>query len=688
MKIMHKIGLVGLIPILALVAFSYVVIAPRLTLVSDADRWAQSVHLLEDCSHYIHNLQIERGASATYLKGGFSQAQLAQFRKDTDAQKTEFKVGVQAHTANAQEEKQLLALADKVTKLRQMTDQGQPVAQVIGGFSGLIREFTDSQTRVISQSTGKGLGKRMVSLMVLEMAKEQAGQLRAVLASTVAADQAIDYKKIEAIASRMNGAQAGFTSPGLVVSKENEKRLAALETGSDWINTQKVFQKVLAQSTMGGYGYSGKNVFDTMTSFIDDFGVMLFDQQEQVAVRAIGIRSTAKSDLLLWSTVLIVSLLAASGLLIHFTRDITRPLKEAVELSSAVAQGDLSMRLEKRSTDETGQLVDALNSMITGLEAKAKIAEQIADKDLTVTIPLAGPKDTLGASLQKMVDSVGELISQARESSSQVSVGSREIAAASQSLSTGSTTQAATLEEISSSMTELSGSTKENADHATEAKTLTDQAKESSEGGIGDMELMVRSMEEINDSSKKIGHIIKTVDDIAFQTNLLALNAAVEAARAGKHGKGFAVVAEEVRSLAGRSAKAARETSQLIEDSYEKVAQGGELADRAAGSFRTIVQGVGQAAELVGEIAIAANEQAQGIGEITEGLRQIDGVVQQSTAAAEELAASADELNAQSDSLERQLTEFQTRAGGTVSIPAVEQPGSMEESYNDDWALV
>jgi methyl-accepting chemotaxis protein len=298
--------------------------------------------------------------------------------------------------------------------------------------------------------------------------------------------------------------------------------------------------------------------------------------------------------------------------------------------------------------------------MAQELENRAKLAETIANGDLTVSVHLSSDDDLLGHALRRMVRKLRQLIVDATMNSNQVTTGAREIAAASQSLSQGSTEQAATLEEISASITEISDHTRENAVKAGQASELTRGVQGSADQGINQMKNLVEAMALISTSSQQIGAIIKTVDDIAFQTNLLALNAAVEAARAGQHGKGFAVVAEEVRSLAGRSAKAAHETSKLIEDSSEKVKLGTDLASATAASFEKITTEVNTAAELVDEIAQAVHEQSSSVQEISEGLRQVDTVVQQGSASAEQLASASEMLFGQSQDLVAKLDTFRT----------------------------
>jgi methyl-accepting chemotaxis protein len=217
------------------------------------------------------------------------------------------------------------------------------------------------------------------------------------------------------------------------------------------------------------------------------------------------------------------------------------------------------------------------------------------------------------------------------------------------------------VEELSASITEMTGTTRENAERADKAARLADRIIESAEKGNVQMDEMMDAVAEINESSKNISKIIKTIDDIAFQTNILALNAAVEAARAGEHGKGFAVVAEEVRNLASKSAEAAKDTGAMIQSSMDKAEHGTRIVGETAESIREIVSGIGESSLLVREISKSSEEQAREIDQISLGVDQVAQVVQQNSATAEESAAASEEMSGQSDMLRQLIAQFKTK---------------------------
>ncbi len=230
-----------------------------------------------------------------------------------------------------------------------------------------------------------------------------------------------------------------------------------------------------------------------------------------------------------------------------------------------------------------------------------------------------------------------------------------QVSGSSQNLAEGSSKQAASLEETSASMEEIAGTISQNADSAKEAHRISTLNRQATDASAVEVEAMQGAMQDVSTSSSNIAKIVKTIDEIAFQTNILALNAAVEAARAGEAGAGFAVVAEEVRSLAQRSATAARETASLIEDALSKSQRGAELSTRITSSLRAVVENTRKVDDLIGQIARASEEQAQGIKQVTHSLHEIDHVTQANTATSEETAAAARELESQTKSLRDEL---------------------------------
>ena len=679
MRIFHKIALVGGIPLVLLLGIAWQVLVPKVQLVHDSTRWDQSIQVMQACSDLIHVLQVERGSTAVYIKGG-SANEMNTARANVDSQLEEFYQVLASIPASVEVQEELAVVGPGIESLRREVGSGAQLPAVFTGYTDLVGSLIERIRTETHQKTGMGIGKRFLTLAVLEQSKENAGRFRAFLASTAAADKAIDSGFVAKLAGEKERAASGLDSPVLVLDGDNREMLEKILQSKAWQNTNAAYTDILGKSHTGSYGLDSGRVFGDMTEVINGVHGIIQNQQDLVRERTMSVHKAAQNQLTIWTLALILAITLSLTMTWIISRNITRPLNAAVLMAEEIALGQTERRMKVSGRDEVTRMSQALNRMAEELQGRARLAERIANRDLTVDVQLASEEDLLGHALRRMVRTLRQLIQQAGQTSNQVSKGASEIASASQSLSQGSTTQAATLEEISASITEISGHTKENADNAARASELTHSVQESAEGGIQQMTALVSAMEEINTSSQQIGAIIKTVDDIAFQTNLLALNAAVEAARAGVHGKGFAVVAEEVRSLAGRSAKAARETSQLIEDSLTKVKQGAELADTTAESFQTITGEVTSAANLVGEIAQAAADQAGSIQEISEGLRQVDNVVQQGSAAAEELASSAEVLFAQSKDLAEQLDSFQTKESSG-------QPGPEQEvAEAAEWA--
>ncbi len=397
--------------------------------------------------------------------------------------------------------------------------------------------------------------------------------------------------------------------------------------------------------------------------------VMAMDiASQQAMMMASEKESMDKLISLRWSLVAGFTILVflLGGLLTLFvTQIITGPVSEAATMVQELSKGHLDMRLKMEQGDEIGRMAKTMDSFADDLQfVVVKALDQLANGDLTFAAETKDDKDVIGAALVKTSQDLNAMVAEILVATEEIASGSGQVADASNSLSQGASEQAASLEQITSSMTEMASQTKTNAENAGQANNLAEETRQAAQRGNEQMKDMVLAMEDISEAGQNISKIIKTIDEIAFQTNLLALNAAVEAARAGRHGKGFAVVAEEVRNLAARSAKAAKETAELIEGSVEKTANGTSIANRTAEGLDEIVGSVGKVSDLVAEIAAASNEQAEGIGQVNVGISQIDQVTQQNTANAEEGAAAAEQLSSQALRLKEMMSRFQLKNAG------------------------
>ncbi len=350
---------------------------------------------------------------------------------------------------------------------------------------------------------------------------------------------------------------------------------------------------------------------------------LLGEAQKKIAADSAAVSEQASTDAkraTVVSLILMVVMCAFGvGVGVWFSRCITRPVGRALEMSRAIAQGDLTVAVTITGNDEFAQLL---------------------------------------GELQRMQGSLGEVVNSVRRNSESVAIASAQIATGNNDLSARTEQQAAALEETAASMEQLGSTVTQNAENARQANQLALGASSVAQRGGDVVGQVVETMKGINDSSRRIADIIGVIDGIAFQTNILALNAAVEAARAGEQGRGFAVVASEVRSLAQRSAAAAKEIKALISTSVERVGQGTVLVDQAGETMAEIVTAIRQVTQIMSEISSASTEQSSGVTQVGDAVAQMDQATQQNAALVEESAAAAESLKTQAQELVRVVSVF------------------------------
>jgi methyl-accepting chemotaxis protein len=358
---------------------------------------------------------------------------------------------------------------------------------------------------------------------------------------------------------------------------------------------------------------------DETLGAVDQLSNFNFKHAELAAQQSSQVYQRTRNSML---ALLALTLLAGFGLAVWFTRRLLGQLggqpSEAVAMARAVAAGDLTTQLRLR----------------------------------------AGDTRSLMYNLQTMQQSLARTVTQVREGSESVATASTQIADGNQDLSSRTEQQASALQQTASTMEELGTTVRHNADNARQANELARSAASVAVKGGGVMGQVVETMKGINDSSRKIADIISVIDAIAFQTNILALNAAVEAARAGEQGRGFAVVAGEVRSLAQRSAEAAREIKTLITASVERVDQGSSLVNLAGKTMDEIVASIGRVSGIVSEISSASTEQSSGVGQVSQAVSQMDEATQRNAALVEQSAAAAENLKQQAQQLVQAVAVF------------------------------
>ncbi|MGX8700337.1 methyl-accepting chemotaxis protein [Caproiciproducens sp.] len=539
----------------------------------------------------------------------------------------------------------------------------------IGGIAGLI-VMSDIEAKYSAALVDFGFAQGEIGLFNSEF-KDNSAVLRDMLYTTDVRDRNSYATQLE----KSNGQVNTFFSD-MEKSMDGSKELGLYNDIQDNLANYEKLRSQIVELVKSGETDDAQNILSKQATplsnkIFSDTSALISEKTEsgrKVSASLAAQSSAAKGSIL---AVIFLAVLLSLIITLKMGRSIRRPLKEMADAAEKMAEGNLSFPIQRRSNDEIGQLGASFEkSAGTIREYIADIKRMLSEMgrgNLAVGTELEyiGDYIEIEQSFHSILISLNDALGRINQTAEQVSTGAGQVSQGAQALAQGAAEQASSVEELTAAIAEISENIRSNAEQADGASKNVNTVLFEIETSNRHMEEMVAAMGRISESSGQIGKIIQTIEDIAFQTNILALNAAVEAARAGAAGKGFSVVADEVRNLASKSARAAKDTTALIAGSMEQVEHGTRIADETAKSLLRVVESAKEVTGTIEKISDATNRQSAAIAQVTLGVGQISDVVQTNSATAQESAAESEELSAQAQSLKKLAGQFTLK-----SIPA------------------
>lgn len=633
-----KITFLVALPLSFFVILASFTLHEKFSIMREAARLSEDLALLETSSQLVHETQKERGLTSGFLNGSAPISELEAQRKITDAKLNEVKKSAEHSELTAAQRTELDKTLKEYANLRnEVSSRSLAAPDAVARYTKIIAELLGNYTTLANLTNIAEIQSRIRSAAALEVSKESAGRLRAVLFGVLSKNEPLSSEAVSSLLGLKARVEATLESPAMVMSTRELDGIANFKTSPEWQTVNQIFLETITKSSVGRYNQNPKAYFDTMTLAINRLAEVVnihFEDTHEIVEEH---RASAQKALILMSITMLAVGILLLGLSTWQIRAISRSLEDVIS-----------------------KLVDGSNQVAS---AAQEIAASGTELSQSVTEQSAAIQETAAS-----VDEIHAMVEKNRDAS-------------------------ARSKDTSSSSTRTSQSGKQSVDKMIEAIS---EISKSNDEIAHQMEEGNREIEEIVKVIAEIGNKTKVINDIVFQTKLLSFNASVEAARAGEHGKGFAVVAEEVGNLAQMSGNASKEISAMLESSInkveqivqntrtrmgdlvtlskDKVEQGNAVASECGKVLDQILSDVSSVDALVSEIAIASREQAQGISEVTKAMGQLDQATQQNSAVAQQSASAGEALSAQSNQLNSIVGELRQLVWGGVMVDSGAAP--------------